>query len=661
MSLLLPSMSTLATVLEGAARDPDGPLVQEPATALALILTLGVLAQWLAHRLRLPSILVLLITGLLVGPTFEVIDVEALFGPLLFPIVGLAVATILFEGGLSLRREELTEIGPALTRLIGIGIPVTWVLSSVAARYLLGFDWPLAVILGAILVVTGPTVTLPLLSHIRPKGRMSALLKWEGIVNDPIGAILAVLVLEWVVESGVEGATGDAVLGILRAAAIGVGIGWITTELIAVALRRHLVPDSLQSSLALGAALLSFVISNELQHESGLLTVTVLGILLTNKRHLELEHVVEFKENLRVVLIGSLFVMLAARITWDQLGVLGLGSFLFLSALIFVVRPAAVVASCAGLGMSMREQMFLSMMAPRGIVAAAVSSLFALRLSGAGVRQAEDLAPVVFLVIVGTVLFYGLLAGPFARRVGLASKSQEGVLILGAHPLARAIGETLSALDVRVVLIDSNRANIAAARLAGLEGYQASIRSEYVVEHVPLDGIGRLLAMVSNDEVNALAALRFQTLFGRAEVYQVAPATLARAGTKEKDRMASENAARILFGNEHTYAELERRFDAGAEIRRTNITEEFGYEDYLERFGDAAVPMFLLRKNGSVRVFTEDLQPTPEPGDRLISMVHEPAGDAGVPPKGAEPGSLLASSDQKLPGTPSSSAGTSGG
>ena len=605
-----------------------GPLVSEPATALALILTIGVLAQWLAHRLRLPSILVLLISGLLVGPTFEVIDVEAVFGPLLFPVVGLAVATILFEGGLSLRREELTEIGPALTRLIGIGIPVTWVLSSVAAHFLVGFDWPLAVILGAILVVTGPTVTLPLLNHIRPKGRMSALLKWEGIVNDPIGAILAVLVLEWVVRD-VGGGTGEAVLGIVRAAAIGVGIGWLTTEMIAIALRRHLVPDSLQSSLALGAALLSFVVSNELQHESGLLTVTVLGILLTNKKHLDLEHVVEFKENLRVVLIGSLFVMLAARISWDQLSVLGPGSFLFLSGLILVVRPAAVFASCAGLGMTMGEMLFLSMMAPRGIVAAAVSSLFALRLTDAGIPGAANLAPVIFLVIVGTVLFYGLLAGPFARRVGLASKSQEGVLVLGAHPLARAIAETLKDLGLRTVLIDSNRANIVAARLAGLEGYQASIRSEYVVEHVPLDGIGRLLAMVPNDEVNALAALRFQALFGRAEVYQVAPAALATDTGKDMHRMASENAGRILFGSEHTFADLERRFDSGAELRRTNLTEEFGYEQFLERFAGAAVPMFLVRKNGSMRVFTEDLKPTPEPGDRLVSLVLEADEGAG--------------------------------
>ena len=602
---------------EGGSLVTDA-IVDEPATALALILTLGVLAQWLADRLHLPSILVLLVTGLLVGPMFGVIDVEALFGHLLFPIVGLAVAAILFEGGLSLRREELNEIGPALTRLIGVGIPITWVLATLGGHFFLGFGWLLSAILGAILVVTGPTVALPLLNHIRPKGKISALVKWEGIVNDPIGAILAVLVLEWVVTNRTEGATGDALVGILKAGGIGIGLGWFATETVAFALRRHLVPDSLQSSLTLGVALLSFVVSNELQHESGLLTVTVLGILLTNKQHLELEHVVEFKENLRVVLIGSLFVMLAARIEWEQLDFIGPGSFGFLAFLIVVVRPLAVAVSCTGIGMTTAEKLFLAMMAPRGIVAAAVSSLFAIRLTEAGLPGAEALAPVVFLVIVGTVLFYGLLAGPVARRVGLASRDREGVLVLGGHPFARSLAETLQDLGVRVVLIDSNRSNVAAARLAGLEGYHASIRSDYVLEKVPLYGIGRLLAVVSNDEVNALAALRFDNLFGRAEVYQLAP---IGAVAEEGSRLATETAGRVLFGKRYNYAEIERRIAEGGEIRRTNMTEEFGMAEFNERNGDAAVPLAILRKSGGLKFFTEDLRLTPELGDRLISLI----------------------------------------
>ncbi len=618
LAMLDPMLCT--AVAEGVGKLATDALIREPATALALILTLGVLAQWLADRLHLPSILVLLVTGLLVGPVFGVLDVEALFGHLLFPIVGLAVAAILFEGGLSLRREELDDIGPALTRLIGIGIPITWVLATLGAHFFVGFGWMLSAILGAILVVTGPTVALPLLNHIRPKGKIAALVKWEGIVNDPIGAILAVLVLEWVVTNRTDGATGDALLGILKAGGIGVGLGWMTTETVAFALRKHLVPDSLQSSLTLGAALLAFVVSNELQHESGLLTVTVLGILLTNKKHLDLDHVVEFKENLRVVLIGSLFVMLAARIEWEQLDLLGPGSFGFLAFLIFVVRPLAVAASCSGIGMTLPEKLFLAMMAPRGIVAAAVSSLFAIRLVEAEVPRAEALAPLVFLVIVGTVLFYGLLAGPVARRVGLASRDREGVLILGGHPFARMFAEALNGLGVRVVLIDSNRSNVAAARLAGLEGYHASIRSDYVLENVPLYGIGRLLAVVSNDEVNALAALRFDSLFGRAEVYQLAP---VGASAEESSRLATETHGRVLFGRRYPFAEIERRISAGAEIRKTNLTEEFGMTEFNVRHGDAALPLAILRKSGGLKFFTEDLRPTPEAGDRLISLIQD--------------------------------------
>jgi len=588
--------------------------VTDPTTLLVLVLTLGVGAQWLAWKLRLPSIVLLIVLGLALGPIGGLVDPDALLGDQLFPFVSIAVAAILFEGGLCLKLEELKETGRQLWRLMTVGIVATWGAITLLAVTVIGLDLELALLLGAILVVTGPTVALPLLQHVRPNRRIGALVKWEGIANDPIGALLAVLVLEWLLAAG--GGQSPAV-SLAVALVAGAGIGGFGAWFVGLALKRHWLPDALHGAGVLVAALAAFVASNAVHHESGLMAVTVMGIGLANQRGLDIEHVLEFGENLRVILIGGLFLLLGARVQLADLALLGPGALLFVALVVAVVRPFVVWASLVGLGVGWREKAFLGIMAPRGIIAAAVASLFALQLEAAGFHQARILVPLVFLVILTTVSVCGLTARPLALALGLASRSNDGFLVLGAHPIARAIGQSLLAEGVQVVLVDSNRANVAAAHAAGIPAHHASIRSDWVQSDLAVDGLGHFLGLVPNDEVNGIAATRFQPLFGRANCFQLAAG--GRAG--DASHLSDQAMARVLFGERHTFGELEARFAAGARPRRIVLTDEVRFEDLLAQHGDDLVPLFCIARSGGVQVFGSERRPQPEPGDRVVCLV----------------------------------------
>lgn len=585
---------------------------------LASILILGISAQWLAWRLRLPSILLLLIFGFLAGPATGLLDPDALFGDVLLPLVSLSVAVILFEGGLNLRLSGLREAGGVVRNLITIGLLATWLFSAAAAHFVLGFSPALATLLGAILVVTGPTVIGPLLRQIRPRGQVAQVAKWEGILNDPVGAILAVLVFEAIIAGGIERGILLALLGILRALLVGGLIGAMSGGAMILLLRRYWVPDYLQSPLTLMIVTGGFTISNLVQGESGLLAVTVMGIVLANQQRVPVKHISEFKENLAVLLISSLFILLAARLRPSDMAAIGAESFAFLAILVLVVRPGAVALSAIGSDLSARERVFLGWMAPRGIVAAAVASVFALELTRAGHPEAARLVPVTFLVIIGTVTIYGLTAMPLARWLGIATPNPQGALIIGAHPWARAIAGTLQEQNYPVLVVDTVHPHIAAARMAGLPTHYASILSETVLDEIDLGGIGRLLALTANDEVNALAALHFADLFGRAEVYQL---PLEGSESTPSDEISQQLRGRLLFGAGMTYARLTAHAATGAVIKKTHLTEQFDFKAFQELYGENAIPLFLIMENGDLTVFTADDPPEPRPGQKLISLV----------------------------------------
>ena len=475
---------------------------------LGLILVLGIGAQWLAWRLRLPSILMLLIFGFLAGPIGHVLHPDQLFGNLLSPLVSLFVALVLFEGGMSLRIADLRQVGRAVRNLVTIGAVITGVIAALSAHWILDLQWPLAVLLGSIVLVTGPTVIGPLLRFVKPNGQVAAILRWEGIVIDPIGAMLSVLMFEAINAQTLRHATHLLAIEALKTAGIGSGTGAAAALILVLLLSRFWIPDHLQSPVTLAMVAAAFMASNRLQPESSLFSVTVLGIVLANQKKISVHHIAEFKETLSVVLIASLFIILGARVQLENVLRAGPRGLLFLAVLVVIARPLSVLICTIRSGPNWRERTFLCAMAPRGSIAAAVSSVFALRLRAAHMANAELLVPYTFVVIIGTVIIYGLTAKLIARRLGISAKTEHGCLIAGANALARAVGEALQEADHPVLLVDTNRSEINKARMAGLPTFYGSIIAPDILEKLDLSGHGKLLALTPNDEVNSLAALR---------------------------------------------------------------------------------------------------------------------------------------------------------
>jgi NhaP-type Na+/H+ or K+/H+ antiporter len=583
---------------------------------LAAVLVLGIGAQWLAGRLRLPSILLLLIFGFVAGPVTGLINTDETFGDLLFPFVSLSVAVILFEGGLSLRMSELPKLRGVIGRLISFGALITWVVAALSAHFLVGLDWPLSILLGAILIVTGPTVVGPLLRQIRPVGQSGKALKWEGILIDPVGAVLAVLVFEAILDGELGQVPGFIGLGVVQTLAIGVIGGLLFAGMIVLAIRRYWVPDHLHNPVTLLMVVADFAISNILHPEAGLLTVTVMGVVLANQNQVSIRHIVEFKENLQVLLIGTLFILLASRLQLGDLISTGWRGLLFVVLLVLVARPLSVLVSTWHSDLNMKERLFLSWMAPRGIVAASVASIFAFELVASGHSGAEQLVPLTFLVIIGTVSLYGLTSGPVARALGLAERNPQGTLIVGAHRFGQDIAEALSANGFRTVLIDSDSKNVWDSQERGLKAYHGDALSEALLDEIDLSGIGRLLALTSNDEVNSLASLHYRDVFGRAEVYQLD----ISEQFANREPVTQHLRGRSLFGTDIGYDNLCALADKGARVQITEMTEQFDYLSLQSLYGNEAIPLFLITEKNELLIYTTEYQPIPKPGQKLITL-----------------------------------------
>ncbi len=590
---------------------------------LSLILAVGIFAHWLAWRLQLPAILVLLASGFLLGLYRRPSDYESLNDTLVFSVVSLSVAVILFEGGLTLRFREMAESGRALVQLVSIGALITWGLSAYFAHALLGMSWQIALVIGSILVVTGPTVIGPLLLHVRPTGRVAAVAKWEGIVIDPVGAVLAVLVLNAVFSQSVGTATWETVTSILRTVIIGTLAGGLSARILVELVRRHWVPDFLDNAVTLAMICVAFAVSNSLQPESGLLTVTLFGVMMANQQSAPIRHVIAFKENLRVLLISVLFVVLAARIQIEQLQTLGWRGMVFVVLLILVVRPASVLISTIGSGLSFNERLFLCWLAPRGVVAAAVSSVFTLEILHLGpeelAAEAGNIGPLVFLVIVVTVSVYGLTARWVAEKLGVSEPRPRGVLFVGADPFTIEMAERLQALDIPVLLVDSNYRKTAEARMRGLRASNQLITREHVVDHLDLRGLGHLLAMTANDQVNSLALIQLSEVFDGSSQFQLVTEPQLQKGDQH---VASHLMGRLLFDKKATWQYLSDRHAAGAVIKKTPLTEGFTWDSYRQLYGESALPLFVYSpQTERIKIVEADSSRAFEPGTTLISMV----------------------------------------
>ncbi|MFP3445935.1 cation:proton antiporter [Pseudomonas sp. SIMBA_067] len=581
--------------------------------------------QWLAWRLKLPAILFLLLAGIIAGPALGWLDPEALFGPLLMPLVSLAVALILFEGSLTLHLSQWREIGSVVHRLVTVGALVTWLVIALATHWLLGFDWPLSILFGTLTLVTGPTVIVPMLRVVRPKSTIANILRWEGIMIDPIGALLAVVVYSFIIASadgnGLSHSLTTFAGVIFCGTALGAAGGWLLGQI----MREQWLPEYLHNLASLAAVLGIFIAANQIMHESGLLAVTVMGMWLANMRGVDVRQILHFKENLSVLLISGLFILLAARL--DLHALLGLGPAVLALLLVIqlLARPLNVWLATLGSALSWRERTLLAWIAPRGIVAAAVSAIFAIRLHQAGHEDALLLVPLTFAVIIGTVVLQSATARPLARLLKVAEPAPSGFLIVGANGPARAIAKALQQLGCRVLLTDSSWENIRAARMDGLPTYFGNPASQHADAHLDLVGLGHLLGLSPAGEINALACARFRHDFGHGRLFVLASGLEKQRS--DKHRAAEEHRGHLLGASSMTYLQLANRLHQGAELYSTNLTEGFDWDAYQALHGERAHLLFARDGHGWVHVASPDNPLQPQPGWTLVALI-EPAPQA---------------------------------
>ncbi len=592
-----------------------------PISTVLLLASIGVLSlfcQWLAWRVRMPAILFLLAGGLAAGPLFGFLVPEAVFGELLFPVISLAVAIILFEGSLTLRLAEIRGHGKMVRNLIPVGSIVTCIIGTLSVRWLLDVSWPVALLFGAISIVTGPTVIAPLLRSVRPKSNLANILRWEGIIIDPVGALLAVLVFEDIVSWGQGNVFGHSLYIFGKTLMVGFLIGAIAGYLNGLALRKHLIPQYLHNAGTLTFMLGVYALSNEMAHESGLLTVTVMGIWMANMKQVPIESILEFKESLSVLLISALFIILAARVEFSAIAELGWGLALVLAILMLVARPLSIFLSAIGTKLNWREKLFLSWIAPRGIVAAAVSALFAFQLQKLGYESAGTLVPLVFMLIIATVTLQSLTARPVAKMLKVDEPAAYGFLVLGANPVARMIGLALKKSDVPVTLADTNWENVRQARMENLQTYFGNPVSEHASTHLDLTGIGNLLVISPYKHMNSLATYHFLDWFGNHSVFSLAEGDQdqkARHQTAEKIQMT-----RGLFGGV-SYAKLASLASQDYTVRTTQLSDEFSYDDFLNKFQRQALVLFVFDSKGHVMPVMDMETLKPEKDWMLISLV----------------------------------------
>ena len=496
-------------------------------------------------------------------------------------------------------------------RLTIVGPPVAWVLGSLAGHYIGGLSWPVAIVLGAILVVTGPTVILPLLRQARLNKESASLLKWEGIVNDPVGVLLAVLTFQYLT---IGGGLDDTLLGLGKALAAGVVLGglggWATGKMY----RRGWVPEHLKAPVLMVLVLVVFWASNLVQHEAGLLSVTLMGLVVGNMKLVEREALQRFKENLTVVLLSVLFIIIPSQLQASQLALLDWRIVAFVAAILFVVRPLTIGLATIGADMRQQDKLLLAWIAPRGIVAAATAGIFGPALVAAGYPDANQLLPVTFLIIVATVLAHGLSIGRIARRLDLAAKSDNGLLIVGASAWTVALAQTLKKLDIDVLLVDGVYGRLKDARMAGVETYYGEILSEHAEHTLESQHLNYLLCATDNDFYNALVCKAEGRRFGHHRTFQLA--THQASGTELK-QLTLQKRGYFAFDPETSFERLEQLLAEGWTVQTTKLTAKHSWADFKARLDQASPDWLLLggvSASGMLRLYSREQRFKLEPG-----------------------------------------------
>lgn len=585
-----------------------------PVMAFATIGVLGVGAQWFAWRFRLPAIVIMLAAGLVVGPVLGIVQPMRDIGPIASSLVSLAVAVILFEGGLTLDFRKLGDARTGVFRLVLIGAPIGWLLSAMALHYVAGLSWASSSVFGGIMIVTGPTVIAPLLRQARLTGRPAKLLQWEAILADPIGALAAVFAFG-VVQIGAETLDPNAaamhfVLGTIFAGVLGLAVGY----LVARGFREGWVPEYMKVPVLFVVLLAVFAISDLMLHESGLLAVTVMGVVIANADLPSFEELRRFKEHATILLVSGVFILLAASMDFATLQHLNWRAIAFILTIIVIVRPLTVLISLIGTKLPRNEKLLIALTGPRGVVLVAVAGLFAQRLTEAGVEDGAVVAPLAFALVLATVVLHGFSLAPLARKLGLAGEELQGMILVGGSRFTTGLAEALTKAGMPVIVTDANRARLLDARRIGIEIFYGDILSEAAEHQVELLSYRTIIAATENDAYNTLVTTDFGPEFGRENCWQIGRAKAENA----RHALPTQLGGRPFAGG-RTYEQLEALMAGGWTIRITRLTEEFGVKHWREKNPEALI-LCTFDVRGRPKIHEGDKDPGLAAGARVMSL-----------------------------------------
>lgn len=590
------------------------------ALAMAMVAALGVAAHWLAWRFHLPAIITLLVTGFVLGPVFHLVNPMETLGPLMRPLISVAVAIILFEGGLHLRFETLHDAQKSVRRLIVLGAPIGWILISAGLHWITQLSWAVSVTFGGLLVVTGPTVIMPLLRSARLKARVSSLLKWEGIVNDPIGALFAVVSFEFFtfMQNDAHGGMGSMV-GTIAFLLLIISVITILVSRVMVWLFEHgHVPEYLKKPFLLAVVIGLYVFANFLQDEGGLLAVTIMGMTLANNSSLtSIEELRRFKESMAVILVAGVFIILTANLDITLFYQMDWRDAAFVLALLFVIRPLTVFASTAWTGLPWQEKLLVGWIAPRGVVCVAIAGLFGPLLVAQGYADGEKVVPLAFLVVIVTVILHGFTLRYLGRKLGLVHEKANGVILVGVHDWTIQLAESLTKIDIPVIMADRNWIRLKKARLRNLNSYFGEILSEETEYVIDLAQYRYLLAATDNPAYNALVCSKFAHELGRDNVYQLSIPADDEKGHRSIARTVS---GRRFVHQEMGFYEIWDMFRSGWRFKATPLSEDFNFNKFCETNPDSIV-VGSVNEKGALRFTRVGAELKPKPDEILLSFI----------------------------------------
>ena len=588
---------------------------------LLIILTIasGIASQVVAAYLKVPAIVFLLLFGILVGKDGLGLVHPNLLGSGLEVIVSLFVALILFEGGLNLELRELGRVSGSIRNLVTIGTLITLIGGGMAAHWLGEFPWPIAFLYASLVVVTGPTVVGPLLKQVSVDRKVATLLEGEGVLIDPVGAILAVLVLNIVLNED------TASIGLFRdlfvRLGIGVAIGAAGGWLLGFSLKRaKFLSEELANLVVLAALWGMFGLAEVVGSESGLMATVVAGIVVGAAEIPELRLIRRFKGQLTMLGVSVLFILLAADLSLASVVALGWGSIFTVLSLMFLVRPLNILICTWNSQLNWRQKIFVSWVAPRGIVSASVSSLFAILLTQNGINGGDSIKALVFLTIMMTVFSQGLTAKFVAQFLGITSSAATGAVIVGSNPLSRLIGKIFKDRGESMVLIDTDEESCKQAETEGLQAYKSSALDVNVLEEAGLESVGTFLAMTNNGEVNLVLAQRAAEEFKPPRVLAVYPKSPQQKNQNNKEKVQQAFMTELNLKNWNQYLD-----DKEVKLGET-VLKELGFEfqkNHLRTLikSGELIPL-LIERQGSLQVLpaSENWQP----GDQIIYLLHDP-------------------------------------